>query len=185
MQTLTIEELRDYLADPNTERSGGCSSDVELPFQIKSKSYLEYAENDLNNEYNHHLINALSNTKRAIDSQLDSILYAFGLLEKSRKAKWRFPDKIDLLTKIGIVSPRILKKINQQRNLLEHEFVLPKKESVEDALDVAILFEAYTDKFLHNCLQSFGFSNSQLGSLDLEMDYKNHKIVVTAYGPEY
>jgi hypothetical protein len=38
------------------------------------------------------------------------------------------------------VAPRILNKIVRLRNMLEHEFHLPKKTEVEDAVDVATLF---------------------------------------------
>jgi hypothetical protein len=179
---LSIEELKAYIDDSSTESDGfSTCNEVEPPFQISSKHFLKYAEYDLNTKYEHHLINALSNIKRALDCQLDSLLFAFGLLKKARKDKWRFPDKVDALTKLGIVSPRILTRINKQRNLLEHEYENPKSDAVEDALDVAILFEAYTEKFLHNCIESFGFSNDRLGGLEITMNYKEHSINVVAY----
>ncbi|MEA2075447.1 MAG: hypothetical protein U9O85_06905 [Euryarchaeota archaeon] len=47
------------------------------------------------------------------------------------------------MQKGGIIAPQILKKINDKRNLLEHEFKKPSLEQVEDALDVATLFISY------------------------------------------
>ena len=177
MLELSIEELRTYVDDSSTERDGAnFCNDVEIPFQISSKDFLKYAEYDLNTKYEHHIINALSNIKRAIDCQIDSLLFAFGLLKKARKNRWSFPDKVEALTKLGLVSPRILTKINKQRNFLEHEFEIPNKDAVEDALDVAILFEAYTEKFLHSCIEGFGFSNEKLGGLEITMNYKEHII---------
>jgi len=79
----------------------------------------------------------LSSAKRAIDSQLNSLLIGFGL---SKRAKdWHFPIETNFLNSIGVVSPGILKKINAKRNLLEHEYKSPTDEAVEYALDVANL----------------------------------------------
>ncbi len=110
--------------------------------------FFKFAENDLNSKYEHNLINSLSNIKRAIDCQMDTLLFAFGLYKKSKKEEWNFPRKLEVLNNLGIITPRILGKINQKRNFLEHEYRKPTKEEVEDALDVAALFLAYTQKFL-------------------------------------
>ncbi|KKG10630.1 hypothetical protein EO98_17170 [Methanosarcina sp. 2.H.T.1A.6] len=123
---------------------------IETDFDIPPSEFLKFAEFDLIAEYEHHLVNSLSNTKRAIDSQLDSLLIGFGLSEKSKR--WRFPKKIEFLNSIGIISPRILNKINRKRNLLEHEYKNPNKEEVEDALDIATLFVSYTNKYLSPAL---------------------------------
>jgi hypothetical protein len=123
---------------------------IEAGFDISPNEFLKFAESDLIAEYEHHLVNSLSNTKRAIDSQLDSLLIGFGLSEKSKR--WRFPKKIEFLDSVGIISPRILNKINRRRNLLEHEYKNPNKEEVEDALDIATLFVYYTNKYLSPAL---------------------------------
>ena len=63
-----------------------------------------------------------------------------------KKKDWKFPSKMKELNQVGVVAPRILRKINKTRNLLEHEYTLPSKEKVEDAMDVAILFITYTNR---------------------------------------
>jgi hypothetical protein len=45
-----------------------------------------------------------------------------------------------------------LNKINKKRNLLEHEYKNPSIEEVEDALDVAILFINYTNKYISSAM---------------------------------
>jgi len=158
------------------------SEDIELPFQITQKNFLYYAEYDLNKEYNHHLINSLSNIKRSIDCQLDCLLYRFGLLEKSRKEDWNFPKKIDCLNKIGVISPRILIKINQKRNLLEHEYIFPIKDDVIDAFDVAMLFIAYTEKFLKGTFSNFEVINEETDDyFDVLLDYKSYKLLFSKH----
>lgn len=42
-----------------------------------------------------------------------------------------FPHKVDYLNEVGVFSPNISKKINQKRNLLEHEYSNPTKEEID------------------------------------------------------
>jgi hypothetical protein len=56
--------------------------------------------------------------------------------------QYSFPGRLETLRTLGLVAPRIVRKIVQLRNLLEHEFHLPKVNEVEDALDIASLFVA-------------------------------------------
>ncbi|WP_315983253.1 hypothetical protein [Aliamphritea spongicola] len=39
-----------------------------------------------------------------------------------------------------MVAPRVLKRLNKLRNSLEHDFVSPSRDEVEDFIDVASLF---------------------------------------------
>jgi len=111
--------------------------DVDLRYEIMPDDFIKYAELDLNTHSTQGLINALSNAKRAIDCRTDLILDYLGINLRLVKK-----DKYEILNYIGIVAPRIINKIRKARNLLEHEYVKPDKTIVEDAIDVAILFEA-------------------------------------------
>lgn len=179
MEDFSIESLEEFIGDrEGVHLDSWGNENIEVPFPIRAKEFLKSAEYDLSSEYDRHLVNALSNIKRAIDCQLDSLLFGFGLFEKSKKKKWHFPDKIVCLNKIGITSPRILERINQQRNLLEHEYTSPDKKRVEDALDVATLFLAYTDKFLYNALiECEPFNDIEPDSFEVKLVYKENKII--------
>ncbi len=83
------------------------------------------------------------------------------------------------MNSIGIISPEILKKINRKRNFLEHEYIYPSKEEVEDALDVAKLFVAYTNKYLFRANTGFELFIEGEGDIDINLDWKNHKITCT------
>jgi hypothetical protein len=83
-------------------------------------------------------VNALSNAKRALECQIDSLMLAFELEELARK--WNFPKKIEALSKVGIIAPRVLAKINRHRNEMEHAYCCPSLEAVADFVDVAALF---------------------------------------------
>ena len=113
MREFSLESLNNILEMGEFEHCSCC--DVETDFEISPLNFLKYAEYDLTAKYDHHLVNSLSNTKRAIDSQLDSLLTGFGLSERAKK--WNFPKKIEFLNNIGVISPRILTKINKKRNL--------------------------------------------------------------------
>lgn len=181
MEDLSLSSLKKMLGDfSQVHLESWSSHDIEIPFQIKPKDFLAFAEYDLNHVYAHHLGNSLSNIKRAIDCQIDSILFGLGLFDKSKKQKLAFPQKVSLLNSFNIVSPRILKKINQKRNLLEHEYVNPRKEDVRDFLDVANLFIAYTDKFLFGAMyETEPFNDQTRDSFMINLDYKKKRIIIS------
>jgi hypothetical protein len=150
---------------------------IKIGFDNSPDEFLKFAEYDSTAEYDHHLVNSLSNSKRAIDSQLDSLLIAFGLSKRAKN--WHFPEKINYLNSIGIISPRILNKINKKRNLLEHEYKNPNKEEVEDALDVAQLFVAYTNKYLFPALKEYTLWSKKEGHVTITLDWENCKFIST------
>lgn len=62
-----------------TRWSSKSNERVATQFEVTPTEYLAFAENDLESKDLRGLINALSNTKRALDCQIDSLLYTFGL----------------------------------------------------------------------------------------------------------
>ena len=112
---------------------------------VTPPDYLRYAEADLSTGGNHGLVNALSNAKRAIDCQVTNTLQGFGL-----SVPKQFPTKLEKIAALGLVAPRIVKKIVRLRNLLEHEFHSPQLAEVEDAVDVATLFIEATRRVYSN-----------------------------------
>lgn len=179
MEDFSIKSLKEFTGNfKGIHLDTWDNEDIDVPFEITPRQFLQFAEYDLNNRYEHHLVNSLSNIKRTIDCQLDSLLFGFGLFQKSKKERWNFPKKVDTLSQVGIISPRILEKINQKRNLLEHEYRTPEKGQVEDALDVATLFIAYTEKFLFNALtECRPFHDIKEDAFEVELDYKGSKII--------
>lgn len=115
----------------------------QIKFDITPIDFLGYAESDLSTKSSGGLVNALSNIKRAIDSQIEIIIFEHGLKNKVKKKRWKFPDKIKFLREKHILAPRVIEKINKTRNQLEHEFRKPDFESVEDSFGIAILFIGY------------------------------------------
>jgi len=174
-------------------------------FKITPQEFLYFAREDFSQNSKRSLVNGLSNAKRAIDCQLDSILYVIGYYEKSKKEQWHFPQKIQFLRDFGIVSPNILKRVNRTRNLLEHEYICPSKSSVENAIDVAELFLIATEKMTDRKVYDFSFdlsmnkklakkvNNMVYSQLLFEYNKKNHclyieldkKVIINKNHPRY
>lgn len=133
-------DVRDYIQkhaeawlEPTIDPKGYEELDVTTP--IAPSEYLEFAEKDLRRGGVRGLVNALSNSKRAIDCQIANLLLALGL-----SATGNFPSRVEKLQSLGLIAPRILRKIVQLRNALEHDYHKPTIAQVEDAVDIATLF---------------------------------------------
>lgn len=124
---------------------------LELPEGIQPKSYLEFANMDImSSDEPRCLVNALSNAKRALHFQIELLTDAFGISHTVKKTKYvSFPERLKFCSKCGIVSPRILAKLNKVRNEVEHDYYLPARDEVEDYIDIVELFLAATDRFFY------------------------------------
>ncbi len=180
--------LRQFLSkhvDLLTEFERCAFTDVEFPYETTSHEFLQIAEKDLEQNSNHGNINALTNAKRAIDCQVEAIIKVLGL-----KREKQFPQKIERIREIGLIAPRILGRLNKVRNLLEHEFKLPEREKVEDAVDVAHLFVELSHRIFRQLVFQFSiydpcfhkykvWRNWGPNYLVIEFDVENHKFQVT------
>ncbi|TGU85078.1 hypothetical protein EN829_062855, partial [Mesorhizobium sp. M00.F.Ca.ET.186.01.1.1] len=140
---MEISGLIDFLSSDKSYWSSRGHEEVRIPFEVTSLEYLSFAEYDLKfGVEKHKLINALSNAKRSLDCQIDSLFVAFGLYDLAKRKGWSIPKKLETLKLLGILAPRILSKINSIRNLMEHQYIVPNEEQVTDFIDIAALFLA-------------------------------------------
>ena len=131
--------------DPNNSYSlDDGSIDIEPEYELNPEDFIRFAEIDLEQNDDRSLINSLSNAKRAIDCRTDLIIEALKLSPKFLKMS-----KFEILKEMGVFAPRIINKIRKARNLLEHEYSLPERGIVEDAVDVAMLYEAASQRVFH------------------------------------
>ncbi len=72
----------------------------------------------------------------------------------------KIKSKVALLKEIGIVAPRILRKVDEPRNSLEHSYKDPTIQEVEDALDIAALFIEATNRSINPIRSWFNMVNS-------------------------
>ncbi|MBK9008047.1 MAG: hypothetical protein IPM31_13780 [Anaerolineae bacterium] len=143
------DTLLSFLHQPNLFVIEDTKTSMKCPFEISPNHFLSFAENDLASKLPHKYVNALANIKRALDCQVLSIFLSLGMPTKKIK-KLGLERKLQIIQKLGLVSPRILNKVTAVRNLMEHEFTNPDKETVIDMKDVISLFIAYTDTIMMN-----------------------------------
>jgi hypothetical protein len=105
-------------------------------FDVSPEQFLLQATSDFETGGNSRRLNSLTNSKRAIEAQVDKVIFSVGYDPRRMavKRKW------ELLREIGFVTPRILMRVNNSRNKLEHRYLSPSDTEVEDALDLATLF---------------------------------------------
>jgi hypothetical protein len=113
-------------------------------FNVLPEDFLDQAEEDLESGGNAAILNCLTNANRAIHSQVDQALEALHL--NNGGLSWK--KKLVLFADVGFIAPRILKKVSDKRNLLEHQYKAPSKRAVGEALDLSTLFVASTKRHL-------------------------------------
>lgn len=119
--------------------------------------YLKFADEDLaGGDCMRRRINALSNAKRALHLEIELLTNALGFAA-SKPKKSNFPCRLEFVANCGVAAPSIVKKVNGLRNLVEHEYVRPGREAVEDYVGVAQLFVAACDPYVRAfpCLREF------------------------------
>jgi hypothetical protein len=99
---------------------------------------------------------ALGEAKRAIYCQIDEVLHCLGYGWKRKPVS----SKLNVLKQCGFAAPRILKRVSDARNLLEHEYKRPSIGCTEEALDIATLFVSATRRHLEVWDDEFSIGNS-------------------------
>jgi hypothetical protein len=117
---------------------------------ISAVKYLRYAEADYNDDSERGLINALGNAKRALHLIVDYTLHAYGLLSHVKRGS--FPQKLQMLDHADLLPISILRQLNLERNLMEHEYGVPPKQRVAEAIDVTKILLLATRKIWESVL---------------------------------
>ncbi len=131
----------------------------EYPFPTTPQEFIESAELDLKTELPQATSNSLANSKRALDSQLDHFFIAYGLDKLAENKKWQAGKKIQVVGGLGLVPNRILFKVNETRNALEHKYERPSYQTAVNAVDIVGLFIAAMDSYLCPVHNSAAFYN--------------------------
>lgn len=151
-------------------------------FEIEPIEFLEFAKEDIKNEDKKSLINSLSNSKRAIDCQVDKILKFLGINAKKMNLR-NFPSKLEFLQCLGVFAPQIIGKVIKTRNYLEHEYKCPTVEQVEDSIDIATLFIELSRAKL-NHLESIHLLWEGKRAIDIYFEPSTHTFKLNSYGYE-
>ncbi len=139
--------------------------DFSYSFENTPYDYLEYAKEDFSSLTTRGFINAITNAKRSIDCQIDSIIIALGYelktFDENRYVKefinenYETQDevngvtnKLKLIRILNIAPVFLISKIRYLRNYVEHEYLIPTKEDTRESIEVAELF-------LHSSMRQF------------------------------
>jgi hypothetical protein len=81
---VTAEQAATFMRNNDTAHEGGIYKEITPLWDLSPSELLTFADNDLARGSDRYaLVNALSNAKRALHCQVDSILYSLGLLNIS------------------------------------------------------------------------------------------------------
>lgn len=146
----TVLEIKIDFANLILIRMGGQSLDNNS--EITPRDFIRFSKEDIKDETLKGLINSLTNAKRAIDCQIDNVLSELGLEnDKINKAseylindsilqKKDLPYKLKLVQALGLAPGGLTAKVRNLRNKLEHSYKIPKRDEVDDAIEIAELF---------------------------------------------
>ena len=113
---------------------GCCDLDADW---IRSQTYIDWAQRGLKDDNDYGYSVAISYSKMAICRHIDHFLVENHL---SCFLSRKYPEKINVLNKIGIIVPTIVNDfVISERNKLEHDYTIPEKKIAEHALDIAQL----------------------------------------------
>jgi hypothetical protein len=117
---------------------------------IGSVDFLNFAYRDAASSSPSSVANALGNTRRAVASRVDALLYASGLGKIAKDEQWPFPKRLNALESIGYSTPSGLAPlIINPRNMLEHEYRLDlAAPGLQSSLDLATRYLDVTDRYL-------------------------------------
>lgn len=80
-----MQEIIEFLSKDFSVGVSWSDERIKTPFEIKPLEFLKFAEKDLEEKTEKSRINALSNIKRGIDCQLDSLLILLGHYDIAKK----------------------------------------------------------------------------------------------------
>ena len=140
--------------DSATTLCSGSGFDFSGTFEVEPEDFLEQAEEDYERGGSSSLLNSIHNSRRAVRCAIDRAVTCVGFDPRVMSVK----QDLALLSDIGFLTPSILRRVSDTRNLLEHEYQLPSKEAVEEALDLASLFVEATSRNLEQ-IASFSIGN--------------------------
>ena len=132
---------KNKLTQANAVTDYGDGSQLEFPRGIRPGEFISAAEALLEQGESGYC-DAVANAQRAVRAQIKYTLTALGFDLTGMRIK----AQISLLDSLGLLAPRLLRKISGPRNLMEHAYKRPTREETEDALDIASLFVEATNR---------------------------------------
>lgn len=201
MDTILLEILKVSkinLTDMTLRSVSGTSLQENI-FDISPKDFLRFAKEDLKEGDERGFINSITNSKRAIDSQIDETIEK--LISKSDnfnpivndflkyfEFESDIPIKLRIIHSLNLAPSLLISKSRTLRNKLEHIYKKPEVQEVKEALDVAELFIGSVAGKLGMIWTEFeivDWKNNELifefSEKKFKIDYKKNDKLITSY----
>ncbi|MBN2611780.1 MAG: hypothetical protein JXB00_09525 [Bacteroidales bacterium] len=173
------------------------------PFEIKPKDFLRFAKQDFKENTKKGNINSLTNSKRAIDCEIDTALSTCGIdfdnisvsseaLIKMSNIDKNLSYKLQLISSLNFAPSGLISKVRTLRNEMEHYYQNPSKDDVKDALELSELFIRSVDSKINDLTDGFIICDQNNYSYDskqhrniynnaifFKYDFKNKLIAIT------
>jgi hypothetical protein len=179
---------------------------LDHSFEVSPIEFLSFAKEDLSENTKRGYLNALTNSKRAIDCQVDTIFNSIGILHDdlpqnvfdyiswydAKEGKIDAAPKLKLLRAMGMAPTGLISKARTVRNKLEHYYQVPDLNTVKDTVELAELFIGTTQNKLRSFVEGFTVGNSmdmlneheQLDRcIDFKYDSEKAKFSICSYSP--
>jgi hypothetical protein len=143
-------------------------------FDLQPIDFLRFSKKDLIELGDRGLINSLTNSKRAIDCQIDEVLFSLGInaneLTKSKEFNnfsklFQIEEDISFKLKIiqilNLAPSLLISKTRNLRNKLEHVYERPSQSEVKEAFEVADLFIKSIHRVFNNLLSDFKLTDEE------------------------
>ena len=151
---------------------------LDYQFEITPNDFLTYCKQDFKSNDNRGSINALTNSKRAIDCQTDKVFCLLGLdpndfppiieefVDKSKHSpsKKDIPLRLRFIQALNLAPAGIIANARLLRNKLEHYYKKPTNEEVSGAIDIAGLFILATENKLKSMWDFYITDNEKYSS---------------------
>ena len=138
--------------------------------------YLNYAKNDVSLGNVQGAINGISNAKRAIHQTIDALFYVWGLEFAFKRAS--FPAKLEIMHSLKAFPIR-LNYLNQERNLIEHEYKTIDINKAIDFIDISEMFLMLAHPYLkHATISAFVGLDKEDHCFEWQIDFQSKKILV-------
>lgn len=201
MDTILLEILKDSkinLTDMTLRTLSGTSLQKTM-FDISPKDFLRFAKEDSKEGDERGFINSLTNSKRAIDSQIDETIETliskfdnFNPIVNDFLKFFEFeldiPKKLRIIHALNLAPSLLISKSRTLRNKLEHIYKKPEVQEVKEALDVAELFIGSVTGKLGMIWTEFeivDWKNNELlfefSDKKFKIDYKKNDKIITSY----
>lgn len=149
-------------------------------FQVSPLEFINFAKEDLSEDTTRGLINALTNAKRAVDCQIDSIYQAVGFSHdeqpevikafiawhENKEGGVDASPKLKLVRALGLAPTTLISNARLLRNKLEHYYEVPDFKLAREAVEIAELFVCAVQYKMQSFTEEFSILNA--GSIPRE-----------------